>query len=290
MLQQNIDFITRNRGRDDIIDVDVAAAKWVKMVKQDEKLQDYLARNGISWQFNLSRAPWWGGQFERLVGLVKATLYKVIGHGQLSWKELEAVLVSVETTLNDRPLGYVEEEDVQSTVITPNSLLFLRANQLLEPSHHLIENKDLRKRYKYLQKCKDAVWRRWSTEYLRSLRERYIAKKKGGRGIPSVGEVVIIQSEQKNRGAWVLGIIIELIQGRDGVIRGAKVRTGKSIMERAVQFLYPVELSCDSVVEQTKLVELNPEALEFRAKPKRDAAAAAELRIKELVQEDNVDI
>jgi hypothetical protein len=61
-------------------------------------------------------------------------------------------------------------------------------------------------------------------------------------------------------------------------------------MERAVQFLYPVELSCDSVVEQTKLVELNPEAPEFRAKPKRDAAAAAELRIKELVQEDNVDI
>ncbi len=75
----------------------------------------------IKWQFNLSRAPWWGGQFERMVGL---DLYKVTGHGQLSWKELEAVLLSVETTLNDRPLGYVEE-DIQSTVITPNSLLFL---------------------------------------------------------------------------------------------------------------------------------------------------------------------
>ena len=67
------------------------------------------------------------------------------------------------------------------------------------------------------------------------------------------------------------------------------VASTKSIMERAVQFLYPVELSCDSVVEQTKLVELNPEPPEFRAKSKRDAAAAAELRIKELVQEDNVD-
>ena len=108
----------------------------------------------------------------------------MIGHGQLSWKELEAVLLSVETTLNDRPLGYVEEEDVQSTVITPNSLMFLRKNQLLEPSHHLIKNKDLRKRYKYLQKCKDTVWKRWLTEYLRRRRERYIAKKKGGRGNP----------------------------------------------------------------------------------------------------------
>ena len=50
------------------------------------------------------------------------------------------VKLSVETTLNDRPLGYVEE-DIQTTVITPNSLLFLLLNQLLE-LYHVIENKD----------------------------------------------------------------------------------------------------------------------------------------------------
>lgn len=38
---------------------------------QDEKFQNFLAYQGIKWQFNLSRAPWWGGQFERMVGLVK---------------------------------------------------------------------------------------------------------------------------------------------------------------------------------------------------------------------------
>ena len=51
-------FIAR-RGRPERIYSDngatfVAAAKWVKMLKQDEGLQDYLARNGISWQFNLT--------------------------------------------------------------------------------------------------------------------------------------------------------------------------------------------------------------------------------------------
>jgi hypothetical protein len=45
-------FIAR-RGRPERIYWDngatfVVAAKWVKMVKQDEKLQGYLARNGIS--------------------------------------------------------------------------------------------------------------------------------------------------------------------------------------------------------------------------------------------------
>ena len=49
----------------------VAAAKWLKQVEKDEKFQDWIARQGIKWQFNLSRAPWWGGQFERLVGLLK---------------------------------------------------------------------------------------------------------------------------------------------------------------------------------------------------------------------------
>ena len=83
------------------------------------------------------------------------------------------------------------------------------------------------------------------------------------------------------------GVIIELITGRDGVIRGAKVRTGKSILERPVQFLYPMELNCEVATERSETVKLNPEAPEFEAKSKRDAAKAAELRIKDIVQEDN---
>ena len=154
----------------------------------------------------------------------------------------------------------------------------------------MTENKDLRKRYKYLQKCKTAVWNRWTKEYLRSLRERYVRKKGRGRGVPAVGEVVIIQSDQKNRGVWTLGIVIDLITGKDRVIRGAKVRTGKSIMERPVQLLYPVELSSDDAQEQSKTVMLNPEAPEFRKRPKRDAAIAASVRIGEVAGQESEDI
>ena len=45
--------------------------KWLKQVLKEEELHDFLADQCIKWQFNLSRAPWWGGQFERLVGLMK---------------------------------------------------------------------------------------------------------------------------------------------------------------------------------------------------------------------------
>jgi hypothetical protein len=59
----------------------VAAEKWLKTVQKDENVQNVLAVTEIHWQFNLSRAPWWGGQFERLIGLVKRALYKTIGGG-----------------------------------------------------------------------------------------------------------------------------------------------------------------------------------------------------------------
>jgi hypothetical protein len=52
---------------------------------------------------------------------------------------------------------------------TPNSMFFGQPNTILQLEPHNIEDTDLRKRAKYLQKCKDAIWRRWTKEYLRSL-------------------------------------------------------------------------------------------------------------------------
>ena len=49
------------------------------------------------------------GQFERLIGIMKRSMYKAIGNGQLRWYELEEVILDVERTLNTRPLGYVED-------------------------------------------------------------------------------------------------------------------------------------------------------------------------------------
>jgi hypothetical protein len=88
----------------------VAGAKWIKQVMKDEKFNDFLAKMSIKWQFNMSRAPWWGGQYERLIGLVKQAMYKSIGNGFLSWTELEDVILDMEVTLNNRPLSYVEED------------------------------------------------------------------------------------------------------------------------------------------------------------------------------------
>ena len=128
---------------------------------KDEKLQNYLAHQNIQWQFNLSRAPWWGGQFERLVGVVKQALYKSVGRAKLTWSEFEEVMLDVEIALNNRPLSYIED-DVQLPVLTPSALMFGQPNLLPEKDADSLGNVNLRKRARYLRRCKDALWSRWS--------------------------------------------------------------------------------------------------------------------------------
>lgn len=128
----------------------MAAAKWLKQVMSDECLNEFLSRQEIKWQFNLSKAPWWGGQFERMVGIVKRSLQKAIGNGFLTCTELEEVILDVEVTVNNWPLSCVED-DVQLPILTPNSLLFGQTNVLPELEPHHIEDRELRKRAKYLR-------------------------------------------------------------------------------------------------------------------------------------------
>ena len=158
----------------------VSGSKWIEQVMKDEKISGFFTQQGIEWKFNLSRAPWWGGQFERLIGLVKGSLYKTIGNALLSWMELQEVLLDLEVALNNRPLDYVEN-DIQLPILTPSSLLHVQPSVLPELEPNRIQDYDLRKRAKYLSKCKDAVWSRWTKEYVRGLRERHRLKRKGDR-------------------------------------------------------------------------------------------------------------
>lgn len=101
------------------------------------------------------------------------------------------------------------------------------------------------------------MWSRWIKECLRELHERNCLKRKGDSTHPAKGDVVIIKSDDKNHAQWKLGVVIDLITGRDGVVRGAKLRTPKSVIERPVQHFYPLELTCDIAVE-TAPAALNP--------------------------------
>ena len=49
----------------DNVGVFKTTADWIRAIMKSEKIQNYLAREEIRWQFNLARSPWWGGFYER---------------------------------------------------------------------------------------------------------------------------------------------------------------------------------------------------------------------------------
>ena len=124
------------------------------------------------------------------------------------------------------------------------------------------------------------MWRRWTTEYLRVLRERHQLRHNTKPNSSSVGDVVIIKSDERNRNQWPMGVVEELFSGRDGVVRAAKLRAGRGFMEHPIQHLYPWELPCDR--NPTPCNDIP--AVEFR--PRRDAAVAARQRIQDIVEHD----
>ena len=54
----------------------------------------------MKWVFNIPKAPWWGGIFERMVRSTKRCLRKIVGQAKLSYDELLTALTEVEIVLN----------------------------------------------------------------------------------------------------------------------------------------------------------------------------------------------
>ena len=104
---------------------------------------------------------------KRLIGVFKSAFRKAVGNGTLTWSELSDIVLDVEIAINGRPLSYLED-DVEMPILTPSSMLHLQPTQLPGLSPHHLQETDLRKRAKYLLRCKEAMWSRWSKEYVRS--------------------------------------------------------------------------------------------------------------------------
>ncbi|XP_046857876.1 uncharacterized protein LOC124451299 [Xenia sp. Carnegie-2017] len=257
-----------------------ATVKTLENLYKNERMQGYLGNNRIEWKFNLERAPWWGGFFERMVRSVKRCLKKVLGNARLTFDELLTVLVEVEATLNSRPLTYTYDE-VGSEPLTPSHLVTGRRLLSMPDDVSGEEESDegyCKKRYQYLSKKKIHFWNRWRKVYLVDLREFHKQDKDNTNRVVQRGDVVTVYEDNVKRGNWKTGVIEELFVGKDGVVRGAKVRlarNGKVVhLNRPVQKLFPTELKHDEgeCEREEREKGLKGRKVENTGRPKRAAA------------------
>ena len=246
--QRSFKEFTARRGLPDKIISDnaktfKAAKDWLMKLRMDEDLNNYLAMHQIRWQFNFSRAPWWGGFFERLVAIMKSCLSKMIGNAMLMFDELEEVLVDTECIMNNRPLCYLGD-DHDFPVITPNLLMRGQPTAVLDQDVDLLDDKSaVTKRMRYIQTCKEHTRKRWLREYIYALEERQRQNNTSGGQIPTKGSVVLITDNSKLKSVWKLGRIEDEVIGKDGVVRGYKIKTGNGyIVERPLQLICDLEI------------------------------------------------
>lgn len=189
-------------------------------------LKPFLSRHGIVWKFNVCRAPWWGGFFERMLRSVNRYLKKTLGNARMTYEEFQTVLVEVEGILNSHPLNYVYEELEEP--VTPSSLCVGR--RLVSPipktqaSTSGTTATELSKRQKHLDLVLNHFWNRRRREYLSELREHHLGKKTLQSGVIKKGDVVCVHEDNVPRQRWKLGTVQELIHGRDNLVSAAVVR------------------------------------------------------------------
>ena len=272
-----------------------SAAKTIASIVRHPDVQRHFAGIGMEWSFNVEKAPWCGGIFERMVRSTKRCLKKTIGRAVLSYDELLTALTEVEMILNSRPLSYVSTEDLEEP-LTPSHLLTGRRllslpDCALRPKTDLDDDLDispthLTNRMKYLNKTLDHFWRRWRLEYLLELRDchRY------GQGTGStdkatvlVGDIVLVHSDDRPRGLWRLARVENLLRGADGHVRGAVVRvhfrdTRSTLLRRPLKRLYPLEVTCGDSASSAAdhPVEPEPQRLPEEIPVRRSSRVAAQ--------------
>ena len=99
-------------------------------------------------------------------------------------------------------------------------------------------------------------------EYLYALKEREKTCTQKQKKMPAVGSLVLLVEDTKNRETWKNGIIQQKVNGKDGVLRGYKIKTRNGyIIERPVQMVCNLEFENkgNKVVQHT----LNPDAEQY---------------------------
>ena len=180
----------------------------------DHSIKEYCTTNGIDWHFIPSYSPWQGGVYERMIGIVKSTLLRVLGSKVVNSTTLNTALIQVEDYVNSRPLTYSSRDEILE-ILTPNS--FLRPTSLtgnveidIDISTTPSSTANLLAGYKVLRNLNERFHSLFYSRYLPLLHpaRKHKAPKGAVSFSPDIGDMVLIRdSNTLSRAKWPLGII-----------------------------------------------------------------------------------
>ena len=202
-----------------------------------------IGPEGIEWIFNCPRSPWWGGTFERTIGLMKDRLKYGLKSAKLSFLGLTTVLCEVEAILNSRPLACLRTSPDAPTPITPGHLMTGRLLMTIPDANvQNVPERSIVEKLRHQQALTRQFWLAFRRDYLTELQQR--VKWQEQHDLTKLeGQAVVVREETVGKKCvWPLGVVLQAFKGRDGLVRSCEVRlsNGKTI-RRPVQKIALVE-------------------------------------------------
>lgn len=204
-----------------------------------EKVQSFFNELSITWHFIPPRAPHFGGLWEAAVKSVKHHLNRTVAATRLTYDEMYTVLVQIEACLNSRPLVPLSNDPNDLAILTPAHFLIGSSLVALPQPDQTHKKENCLSRWERVQKITQSIWKKWSMEYLNQLQIR--AKwHRSDKAEIRLGTMVLLKETGVPPLHWLMGRVVSVHPGRDGVTRVVEVNTRGGIKKRAIRLVCPL--------------------------------------------------
>ena len=186
-------------------------------------LNQFGTSKNFKWKLSPANSPWRQGKAERRIAIIKRLLTLSIGDSRVTPLELQTILMEAANICNERPIGLSQPRaDGTYDLITPNQLLLGRSLNILPDDTPIVENMNMKERYRLIHHVTSNFWKRWSEEVSPGLvvRQKWHEKSRNLR----VGDLVLICETSPLKAKYKLGIVDSIKESADGVVRSAIVR------------------------------------------------------------------
>ncbi|XP_043064077.1 uncharacterized protein LOC122320066 [Drosophila ficusphila] len=184
----------------------------------------------VTWHFTPPQSPNFGGLWEANVKSVKHHLKRVIADRKLTYEEMSTVLISIEACLNSRPLCPLTADADDLDVLTPAH--FLIGDSMLAPPEYRPASAKFREQFLLQQSMLRHFWDGWSRDWLSHLQQR--PKWSQSSENLKLDELILVKDDRFPPSQWLLGRIVELHPGQDGLVRVVTLKTQQGQLKRSI--------------------------------------------------------
>ena len=217
------------------------------MLEISEKARPRLLNMGLEWEFLPPYASHYAGVWERLIGLVKKHLVKVLTGNTIHLDTFTTVVTLVEAAVNRRPLTTISTDPRDDAPLTPENFLVPAAAGVVTadvtPETELSKADEIRHHFKHARSLLDAFWKAWQKDYINTLANRTKWTKTTTN--LAVDDVVIIVDQSLKRKLWEMGRIVGVDHAEEHVRKVDIQRQDGSVITRDRTGVVKLELQED---------------------------------------------